>query len=218
MTVLTGQTWDISPILQFDWYEPVYYRKVEPTFPSQTTKEVGHFVGISEHVGHYMTFKILTKDDTIIHCPEIRSAENPNTINKRAQPTPDTDNPTMNHVVKSCIDEPLTGHDTFKENPMFMIDLDDLIGRTFLLPTEDGQTHRARITELIRSHSDDVTSNPAHIQYKCSVNDDQYEDIIAYNKIMEYFEKDEDDPILWKFKRITSHQGPLSQDPPDYKG
>ena len=71
MEVMTGSTPDISPLLQFRFWEPVYYKvgnDVDVSFPSQPPEKTGRFVGISEHVGHAMTFKILT-DDTqkIIH-------------------------------------------------------------------------------------------------------------------------------------------------------
>ena len=68
MQVLTGVTLDIISLLQFDFYELVYYKNKESHFPSESTKKFGHFVGISEHIGHALTFLILT-DDTqkIIH-------------------------------------------------------------------------------------------------------------------------------------------------------
>jgi hypothetical protein len=48
----TGSTNDISPLLCFHFWEP------------DSREKCGHFVGISESVGHAMTFKILT-DDTL---------------------------------------------------------------------------------------------------------------------------------------------------------
>ena len=68
MQILTGSTPDISALLQFDFYEPVYYKTEESHFPSTSNEESGCFVGISEHIGHALTFMILT-DDTqkIIH-------------------------------------------------------------------------------------------------------------------------------------------------------
>ena len=48
--VLTGATPDISAILQFDFYEPVYYKTEESHFPSMSNEKLGCFVGISEHV------------------------------------------------------------------------------------------------------------------------------------------------------------------------
>ena len=60
LQLLTGVTPDISPILQFDWYEPVYFKTEESHFPSMSKKKSGRFVGASEHVGHALTFMILT--------------------------------------------------------------------------------------------------------------------------------------------------------------
>src|SRR5687767_15973620 len=68
MQVLTGVTPDISPILQFDWYVPVYYKTEESHFPSMSNEKSGRFAGVSEHAGHTLTFMILTGDiQTIIH-------------------------------------------------------------------------------------------------------------------------------------------------------
>jgi hypothetical protein len=60
----TGSTNDISPLLCFHFWEPVYYKLDSSDFPSESREKCGHFVGISESVGHTMTFKILT-DDTL---------------------------------------------------------------------------------------------------------------------------------------------------------
>ena len=47
-----------------------------PKFPSETVEGHGHFVGISEHVGNTMTFKILTSDtNKVIYRSVVRSAE-----------------------------------------------------------------------------------------------------------------------------------------------
>ena len=72
---LTGQRNDISMLLCFVWYQPVYYKSYEDSFPSDSREARGRFVGISENVGHRMTFKILT-DDTqqVIYRSEVRSA------------------------------------------------------------------------------------------------------------------------------------------------
>jgi hypothetical protein len=59
---------DISPMLYFSFYEPVYYLVDETTFPSESKELHGQWVGVSKNVGHFMTYKILM-DDThrIIH-------------------------------------------------------------------------------------------------------------------------------------------------------
>jgi hypothetical protein len=60
----TGSTNDISPLLCFHFWKPVYYNLDNSDFPSDSREKRGHFVGISESVRHAMTFKILT-DDTL---------------------------------------------------------------------------------------------------------------------------------------------------------
>jgi hypothetical protein len=40
-----------------------------------------------------------------------------------------------------------------------------------------------------------------------SLNKDQQEDIITYNKKLEYITKDDESNITWKFRRIISHEG-----------
>ena len=78
----TVTTPDISPLLRFYWCQKVYYKIDDSDFPSDTRGKQGHFVGIVEHVGHAMTFKILI-DDThkIIYGSNIRNTEDLNTPN-----------------------------------------------------------------------------------------------------------------------------------------
>jgi hypothetical protein len=70
-----GSTNDISPLLCFHFWEPVYVKFDDSDFPSDSREKCGHFIGISESVGHAMTFKI-SMDDTlkIIHRSNVRSA------------------------------------------------------------------------------------------------------------------------------------------------
>ena len=51
------------------------------------------------------------------------------------------------------------------------------------------------------------------------MNDGEYEDIVAYNDILEYITLDttSEEPF-WKFKRIIAHQGLLTSTHADYKG
>jgi hypothetical protein len=100
-----------------------------------------------------------------------------------------------------------------------VFDPEDLVGRTFLMDEqEDGQRFRARIVKLIEDHETDIEENPTRIKFLCSLNEDQAEEIITYNKMLEYILRDDENPVVWKFRRITSHQGPLKPDHPDYNG
>ena len=94
-----------------------------------------------------------------------------------------------------------------------------MIGRTFLLDEqEDGQKFRAKIVEAINKHHKGVQNNPVILRFRCTINDNEFEEIIAYNDIVDYIYRDEDSDIVWKFKDIVRHEGPLNQNHPSYKG
>jgi hypothetical protein len=50
-----GSTQDLCQLLRFHWWETVYHKVDDSGFPSDSREERGHFVGISEKVGHAMT-------------------------------------------------------------------------------------------------------------------------------------------------------------------
>ena len=235
LTVATGQQADISPLLNFHFWQKVVYRREEDSggsFPSDSPECIGRWVGIYEHVGHRMTSKILTENNTIIARSSIRAADNAMTVNKRAEPLNEDD---VSPIVKSI-------HDNVKTNPqdtlassvdlpdsevtptlaMPVFDPNDLVGRTFLRDSgnDDGQRFRARIVEAINTHHDQTVTDPNHIQFRVSVNQDQYEEMLSYNDIVDYINNDEeqDSTRIWKFKRIIAHEGPLVASHPSYRG
>jgi hypothetical protein len=61
-------------------------------------------------------------------------------------------------------------------------------------------------------------------QFVCSVNDDDYNEILSYNELMDYIKKDKqqhqdkDGNGFWNFKHIVSHEGPFRASDPEYKG
>ena len=85
MQVLTGVTPDFSSLLQFNWYEHVYYKTEDSYIASMSNEKPVHFLGISEHVGHAHTFLILTNvTQKIIHWSVVHSATNLDARNLRA--------------------------------------------------------------------------------------------------------------------------------------
>ena len=87
LTAATGSTCDISPLLRFRFWQPVYFRHDDSNFPSESREEKGRWVGISENVGHDITFKILSNTTRkIIHCSNVRSANDPLESNIRLDP------------------------------------------------------------------------------------------------------------------------------------
>ena len=181
----TGSPGDISPLLMFHFWEPVLYKHDDSDFSSSSPELTGRWVGVSEHVGHAMTWKILT-DDTqkIIHRSNVRKIGGPMSRNVRAELL-DGESPTP--IIKSRHDSKFSNDDLAdevdgetKELNMPVIYPTDIVGRTFLLePQEDGQRHRARIVKEIQDHEAGVEHNPDKIKFICSVNDDEYEEILS---------------------------------------
>ena len=91
--------------------------------------------------------------------------------------------------------------------------------RAFLLPQqENGQKFRAEIIECNGEFNDKLNSDPFHIKFRCSINDEQYGELMTYQQVMDLINQDEEDPVYWSFKRITAHEGPLERNSPSYQG
>ena len=69
---ILGFTPDISIILIFLFYEPVYYATVEDN--SESGEQLGRFVGFAEGVGHSMTFLVLTNGGRVLARGRVRTA------------------------------------------------------------------------------------------------------------------------------------------------
>ena len=100
---------------------------------------------------------------------------------------------------------------------MPIIDPEELVGKVLSVTQEDGETTRIKVIEAINDHHDANSEYKPTVKFKCSVNNDAYEEVLSYNQILEYLAKDDND-IVWKFQEIIGHQGPLSQNHKDYKG
>jgi len=215
LQVATGSTCDISPLLRFTFWEKVYFKHDDSDFPSDTKEGSGRFVGIAQHVGHAMTFMILT-DDTqkVIFRSGVRTATDPTTRNLRLDPIIGETSP---HIIKSRHDNHATstfvrgekkdsnktpdgekedGETTEAEETMRsampVFNASDLVGRSFLMePQEDGQRHRAKILQAIEEYDDDLSKQPENRKFICSVNNEKYEEILSYNEILQFIEKDQ---------------------------
>jgi hypothetical protein len=80
---------DISPLLYFYFWQPVYFLEDESqqSFPGKSKELRGRWVSISEHIGNKMTYRIIT-DDTgeEVRRSAIRSALDPTMKNLREDP------------------------------------------------------------------------------------------------------------------------------------
>jgi hypothetical protein len=94
---------------------------------------------------------------------------------------------------------------TISPSPVF--NPQNLIGRSFLMDKQsDGQKPRATIVQLLEDHESSLEDNPTRIKLKVSLNKDQQEDIIKYNKMLKSITKDKESDITWKCRWIVSHE------------
>ena len=83
----TCSTCEVSTLLSFHFWQPFYFKSDDSSFPSDSTEETGRFSGISENVGHDMTFSIInTTINKIISTYNIRTVGEPTSPNLRINP------------------------------------------------------------------------------------------------------------------------------------
>ena len=107
--------------------------------------------------------------------------------------------------------------------PMSIINFDDLLGRTFLLPMdENGERKRATISEHVNDLCQEQVSRKDQLRFKLKIDGDQLDDLISYKQLMEYLEdKTDTGPLedgLYRFKCIKDHKGPYTSSDPEYNG
>ena len=219
--IATGVQPDISALLHFRWWEPVYYYDDDATFPSQSREKRGRWCGVAENVGDVLTFNILT-DDTqqVIQRSVVKSALDPFNVNFRAEfpeNTSSTDGE-KKPVVTSSSDIAVPALDK-KELKLPTFSPDELIGRTFLMDTTDNQRVRA---EIVRKLATNDAINHKNLKFLVKLSDD-VEEVIGYTELCdaveEQHEQEMDNPEkFWTYKEILNHQGPLTKTDSQWKG
>ena len=212
---LTGHTPDISVLLRFTFWEPVYYRVDNPVFGRDSPELRGRMVGFSENVGHALTYLVLT-DDTLklIHRSALRSGANPNVATRNlALPPAGGESalrlgPTAREEARDNQD--ITAQDTIQQNieatPEELQNLRDIVGRTILMKRENG-TH---IRALVKQRDDGRIT----LQH----NGQDLEEIFTYQQIMDHLAREDEDDRVWQFKAIVGHTGPLKPGDSAYRG
>ena len=227
-----GITRDISPLLLYQWWEPVYYYDPDMPFPD-SRERLGHFAGFADDVGDSFCFKIVSTDtEQVIYRSVLRSALDDNNPNLRAQsisrstngesstdsglpPETQYTQPLPGALLRDASDTGIhlmSNDDQDQINPEIpttqahYFDPDELIGKTFLREREvDGTIHRAEIVQRIEN-SEAITD-----QYLVKFGNGEREEVMSYNAIVDFLskqiEKEIDDPnSLYSYKSISNHR------------
>ena len=191
-----GETPDISSLLQFEFYEPVYYLLPDASFPD-TKEQLGHFVGIAANTGDAMCYVILTETDTFLVRSVVRSAKDTKLKNQR-DPLPDSSlegRPFSATVeLKTELDDKRQSQedDEIENEKMSTISMDDLVGQNLIrefkkVPTKatvkeyDDETDRL-LLEYITGAEEWVAPNI--VEEAIQANDDESKHLWTYTEIL----------------------------------
>ena len=183
--MLTGVTPDISAFMTYHFWEPVYYKKAHDkweNFPSESDELKGRWVGVSESVGHAMTYQVLSEDtNKILHRSVIRTADPSWAKNRRIDPERKTPN----------LFERQRGRPFPTFNPA------DLYGKTFItMPDDDGFQSRAEIIGSAKLEESDKIAPGDHpaelVKWRYRVGEEVSEEVMAYSRMLEFVKNDED--------------------------
>ena len=90
-------------------------------------------------------------------------------------------------------------------------------------PNQKGARHRAsinqKVIEVSQKLHEDHDTMVENINFLLGVGQGRSHAIISFNQVLNYLEKiNQEDEILFTYRDITDHHGPLDNDDPNYKG
>ena len=219
LRMLYGVSPDISILLLYTFYQPVFYATHNQSYSSASEERAARWVGFGEHVGDALTQKLFD-DDTkkILYRSAVRPSDSADP-NKRLVSDGGESSQTPKPIVfvRSRQDNSQS-----VTKPVAEYNPDDLIGRTFLLPkNEQGERLRATIKRKVIETSkvlDDQHDNAIDkINFHLDVGQGRAEAIMSYVQILDHLDQQEQQEDLYKFRVITCHQGPLLPQDENYK-
>ena len=229
-----GETPDLTAFLQFVFYEPVYYLKYDAKYPEDPTECVGRFVGVSEDVGHGMTYRILTESGKIIcravartarigkemdnaraneAAPEVAPKPKPTVMGFQSEIEPQIELDTAVEAAPfyNSIRQDIKAHtledDVLSGGSLPTTDIIGLLNRTFITnPDDEGEQHRAKIVSAEPTDQTDADGATIVYRFKCKHGDKTWEEVCAYSKMLEWCDRDLDKDDMYKIERITDHR------------
>ena len=183
-----GETPDISCLLQFHFYQPIFYYEKTESFPC-SKERLGWWVGVAESQGDALTYKILTIENDVITRSVICPADNPIHPNRRVR---FRDDPVPRDVLESEAD--VLDIDRLK---LPVVDPSVIIGTKFIKEIH-GHPHKCEVMEEL----DDS-------KYIIRIGDGQRGDIVMYNEILNRMERGnnpEDNDQVYTFETILDHR------------
>jgi hypothetical protein len=209
---LTGQTPDISPLLHFRFWEPVFIKNYQGSghkgFPSERNEIIVRFAGFAEGVGHSACYKVFNESTgEILYRSCLRKVDPEVDIVGVPPFDPDDDCDVNDEDIPEVIKVRASDEAGIRRSAEFSPD--ELIGRTFLMNVrEDGQRFRAKILgyEKVAGYHDGLERQPRRIKFRCEVGDEKVEEYVEWGEMCEFIEEQvmlEDH--TWRFRKICGY-------------
>ena len=161
LQALTGQVPEMSFLLHFTFWEPVYY-KVDQSEPgshlsSHSNEKHDHWIGFAGETRDQFTWKILIDDTQKIFIQSSVCCATRTSTNKRLA-LPHEEGQMTDITSNSFVDDATSPHE--ESGLLSTLNFDDLLGRTFLIPAqENGECKQAHTIEHVTHLEDSQVSN-----------------------------------------------------------
>ena len=87
------------------------------------------------------------------------------------------------------------------------VDVGDLLDRTFISePDENGEQMRARIRGIETTEKSTSDNTQRSFKFKCEVKDKVFEEILTYNRMLDWVERDRHKDDMFAFESIKAHR------------
>ncbi|KAL7490750.1 hypothetical protein ACHAWT_000281, partial [Skeletonema menzelii] len=220
---LNGQTPDISMLLHFTFWEPVFianYRDIgKKNFPSSSDEVIVRFIGFAEDVGHSCTYKVFNEDTREILYRSCLRKVNPDTdvLNippYDPKPKDDLEDESIEEVVQSRLSQ-----GDVRTTAMF--EPHELVGRSILMePNPDGTRSRATIIgyeqddsmddDVMDAFQRDLENHERRIKFKVKVGSTGMEEYMEWSDMCEFVEEQiQNEDTTWNFRKIIGHKRDL---------
>ena len=223
----TGTTPDISIIILFTFYQPVFYATYDQNFPSESEERACYWVDFGEHCDDTMTHRLLDHETRkIIYRSAVRP-KNSSTPNHMLAPhggeVSTSSGPSEDRITSGSPLGPSEGYSLKQKTPTVFIrsrdeenpsgskpmptfDPTGLIGRTFLLPpSENGERHRAKITRKVFEIIDQQNGHRVeNINFILDIGSGKVEELISYSQLLEHVENAQDNDMGMDQKLLSS--------------
>ena len=104
-------------------------------------------------------------------------------------------------------EEVLKSRTNLDECDLPTIDIDGLINRSFITnPNDDGEQQRAKIIDVKPTGETTADGKDAIVKFKCQHGDRMFEEVMSYNKMLEWCDRDLDKDDMYKLEGIVGHR------------